>query len=204
MRVVIVGHGMSLKGARLGPEIDDCDRVVRLKNCHMLLAEPHDYGRRTDVMCSSTEVLPTLEKVKAAEYWGYPKKGSYNKACTNRLQRMTGRAPYVPLDLCNLWNCFFLELGGKHPNVSTGMAALIIALDRFKPETALLAGFDKVLDPESEGYQCTVPTPFNNGGKSDTGHDWATEKKLLPFLCAHFECEIHNLADWVSQKQEAA
>lgn len=192
---VIVGHGPSLKGARLGPSIDACDKVVRLKNCYMLLAEPHDYGTRTDAMCSSTEVLPYLEKVKAEEYWGYPKKGDYNKACTNRLERHTGKKTHVPIELCNLWNCFFLELGGKHPNVSTGMAALIIAMDRWSPKNVYLAGFDKVLNPETEGYKCTVPTVFNAGGTKDTGHDWTVEHKMLPYLCSHFSCAILDLKD---------
>ena len=101
----------------------------------------------------------------------------------------------VPLELCNLWNCFFLEIGGQHPNVSTGMAAAIIALDRWQPDTLYLAGFDKVLAPWTDGYQCTVPTAFNNGGKSDTGHDWSTEHRMLAYLCAHFNVRILDLAD---------
>lgn len=194
-RIVIVGHGPSLKTARLGREIDACDKVVRLKNCHMLLAEPHNYGTRTDAICSSTEVLPYLVKVKAGEYWGYPKRGTFNQASVNWLERKVGKSVYIPLELCNFWNCFFLEMGGAHPNVSTGMAALIIALDKWKPDTALLAGFDKVLDPTTEGYQCTVPSPFNNNGTQDTGHDWATEHRMLPYLCSYFKCDIHDLQD---------
>lgn len=201
-RCVIVGHGPSLKGLRQGKNIDACDKVVRLKNCYTLLAEPHNYGTRTDAMCSSTEVLPTIERVKADEYWGYPKKGTYNKAATNWLQRKTGKVPHVPLELCNFWNCFFLELGGKHPNVSTGMAAMIIALDRYKPDTLVLAGFDKVLNPATPGYACTVPTPFNSGGTKDTGHDWGTEHKMLPYLAQHFNCRIEEIGGKLVAKSQ--
>jgi len=192
--VVIVGHGPSLKGAGLGPKIDGFDCVVRLKNCYMLLAEYADYGRKTDVMCSSTEVLPTIAKVKAKEYWGYPKRGEYNKAAISWLQRNVSGRVRVPLEPCLLWNSAFVELGGQHPNVSTGMGAVIIALHLRRPEVLTLAGFDKVWRPETEGYQSTVPTPWNDGGTKDTGHDWRTERELLGFLATHYQTRIESLA----------
>jgi hypothetical protein len=113
--VVIVGHGPSLKGSGLGSEIDKFKWVVRLKNCSMLLAEAHDYGRKTDVMCSSTEVLPVIAKVKAKEYWGYPKKGHYSE---NRVTWLKRHVPSdakveIPLESCNLWNAFFREMGAN-------------------------------------------------------------------------------------------
>jgi hypothetical protein len=193
----VVGHGPSLRGARLGEKIDACDFVVRLKNCSMLLTEKRSYGRKTDVMCSSTEVLHYLHKVKAKEYWGYPKKGFYNQASVWQLERKVvpdGGKVIIPLEVCNLWNGFFREIGGRHPNVSTGVAAVIIALDRLKPSKLYLAGFDKVLNPGSPGYKCTVPTLFNNGGNSDTGHDWYTERSLLSYLAANYKVEIEDLA----------
>lgn len=184
---VIVGHGPSLKGERLGEKIDSCDWVIRLKNCEMLLAEPRHYGRKTDVMCSSTEVMHHLWKIRAKEYWGYPKKGFFNKAGVWNLSRKVEFAPIkVPLDLCNFWNQVFREMGASHPNISTGMAAILIALDELKPRKLFLAGFDKVLDPTSEGYRSTVPTAFNNNGNSDTGHDWKMERKFLDILCAKY------------------
>ena len=194
--VCIVGHGPSLKGAGLGKKIDACDVVVRLKNCSMLLAEPRNYGKRTDVMCSSTEVLHHLWKVKALEYWGFPKKGSYNQGSVAWLERKIGySAPVVvPLQVSNFWNEFFRQMGAKHPNVSTGVGALIIALDRLSPKEVYLAGFDKVLDPSTDGYKCTVPTLFNKGGTADTGHDWNTEKLLLDYLAAQYKVGIFNLA----------
>lgn len=197
MEVVIVGHGPSLKKARLGERIDGMDFVVRLKNCSMLLAEKRMYGSKTDAMCSSTEVLHHLPKVKAKEYWGYPKKGFYNQGAVWWLERHVvpqGGVVVVPLDVCNLWNGFFRELGGKHPNVSTGMGALVIALDRLKPEKVWLAGFDNVWNPKTRGYKSTVPTQFNAGGSKDTGHDWETEHQMLPYLAAKYQCEIADLA----------
>lgn len=192
--VVIVGHGPSLKGAGLGKKIDEFKCVVRLKNCSMLLAERHDYGSKTTVMCSSTEVLHHLPKISAREYWGYPKKGEYSEARVNWLKRHISGRVHIPLDTCNLWNAAFLELGGQHPNVSTGMGAIIIALHLKRPRKLYLAGFDNVIRPEIEGYRSTVATEFNAGGTVDTGHDWATENKLLPFLAAAYGAEIRDLA----------
>ncbi len=194
--VVIVGHGPSLKGAGLGKKIDEFKCVVRLKNCSMLLAERMDYGSRTTVMCSSTEVLHHLPKIEAREYWGYPKKGDYSESRVTWLKRhISERAKvHVPLDICNLWNAAFLELGGQHPNVSTGMGAVIIALHLKRPRKLYLAGFDNVIHPEIQGYNSTVATEFNAGGTVSTGHDWITENKMLPFLATAYGAEIRDLA----------
>lgn len=193
--VCIVGHGPSLKGAGQGKNIDACDFVVRLKNCYTLLAEPHDFGSKTNAMCSSTEVLPYLPKVKAAEYWGYPKKGEYSQKRVRWLQRHVGTAKVeVPLEACNLWNAAFLELGGQHPNVSTGMGAIIIALELKRPEVLFLAGFDNVVTPTIQGYRCTVPTVFNDGGTKSTGHDWQKEHELLPYLATHYKVRMKTIA----------
>ena len=200
-----MGHGPSLKGAGLGKQIDSFDCVIRLKNCYMLLAEFEDYGRKTDVMCSSTEVLPTIAKVKAKEYWGYPKKGDYNKATVKWLERHVSGRVRVPLETCNLWNAAFRHMGGKHPNVSTGMAALIIALDMRRPKEVTLAAFDKVWNPDSEGYRSTVESPFNKGGTVDTGHDWQAERVFLDVLSTYYQAKITSLAgDHVVSPGEAA
>jgi hypothetical protein len=194
--IVIVGHGPSLKGAGLGKQIDEFKVVVRLKNCSMLLAERHDYGSKTTVMCSSTEVLHHLPKIEAKEYWGYPKKGDFSESRVTWLKRHVPQNSkvHVPLDVCNLWNAAFLELGGQHPNVSTGMGAVIIALQLKRPKKLFLAGFDNVLHPNTEGYRSTVATEFNQNGTVDTGHDWLTENKLIPFLATAYGTEIMDLA----------
>jgi hypothetical protein len=194
MRIAIVGHGPSLKGAGLGKKIDACDKVIRLKNCAMLMAEPHDFGTKTDAHCTSTETLTNLRKIKSAECWGYAKKGGFAQARVRQAERRLGKKIHIPLEVCALWNEAFRLLGAKHPNVSTGIGALIIALDRYKPEVAYLAGFDKVLNPETEGYQCTVPTEWNANGTKDTGHDWKKERELLGYLATHYQTEISDLA----------
>ena len=60
-------------------------------------------------------------------------------------------------------------------------------------EVVYLAGCDKVLNPETKGYKCTVPTLFNKGGNADTGHDWKKEKELLPYLSTYYKTKIKDL-----------
>ena len=107
-------------------------------------------------------------------------------------ERVTGRV-LVFLDLSNFWNSAFNELGSTHPNVSTGMSAIIIALHRIRPSRLYLAGFDSVLNPAIP-YISRVPSPFNEGGTKGTGNDWATENKLLPVLATHYGVTIKDLA----------
>ena len=187
--MIIVGHGPSLVGAGLGKTIDE-QRVVRLKNCGELLKNPQDYGTRTDVMCASTEVAPVMLKVRASEYWCYPKKGVYDEKAQNRFNRQCAGKVKVPLAVTLVWNELFRNIGGRHPNVSTGMAAIIFALELEHPKTLTLAGFDKVRNPGLPGYHSTVPTAFNAGGNKDTGHDWEKENELLKFLAPHFKVEF--------------
>ena len=87
MKVCVVGHGPSLKALKMGAQIDACDKVVRLKNCHMLLAEPHNYGKKIDAMCSSTEVMHNMTKVKSPDYWGAPKALTHNAARIDNFRR---------------------------------------------------------------------------------------------------------------------
>lgn len=191
--MIIVGHGPSLKGAKLGKKIDD-QRVVRLKNCSDLLKEKEDYGSRTDVMCSSTEVVHHLPKIKASEYWCYPKRGNYDERLIQWLESKVSGRVVVALSECEPWNEVFRGIGAKHPNVSTGLAAIIIALELTRPKTLTIAGFDKLLDPGIDGYTSTVHTSFNAGGSKDTGHDWQKENELLQFMAKSFKCEIVDLA----------
>lgn len=146
-------------------------------------------------MCSSTEVTHHLHKVKASEYWCYPKKGRYDAKLIEKLKRQVSGKVLVPLAECEVWNAVFRGMGANHPNVSTGMAAIIIALELTHPKTLWVAGFDKLLNPKTEGYTSTVPTAFNAGGSKDTGHDWQKELELLRFLSYSFKTEIIDLAD---------
>jgi len=189
MNIVIVGHGPSLKGKGLGSEIDNFDLVVRLKAAHTVVGS-EDYGSRVDVVCMSTEVLGLGAHIKPQMFWLYPKKGTYDKEAVGDFIGRVGVGCVLPLDLVNAWNERFRSLGGKHPNVSTGMAAIIIAAASLAPETIVLAGFDTLTNPD-------VPFTRNDDiPRTGTGvidHDWSAENELLKSVSSSYNVSIGKL-----------
>ena len=186
----VVGHGPSLMGAKKGKKIDS-HIVVRLKKGEDLLKYPEDYGTRTDYVCASTEVPGCFLGLPAKEYWGYPKKGYYDETLVHEVGKRLDSKILVPLNLCNTWNAWFRGMGVSHPNVSTGMGAIIIACHRLRPINIYLAGFDTLLDPSIRfDRNSNVPRsgfgPFPN-------HDWAKENDLLKMLETAYECKIRPL-----------
>lgn len=174
MNIVIVGHGPSLIGKSLGKEIDRFDVVVRLKGCKPVLGT-EDYGIRVDVVCLSTEVLGLVYEVESPLYWLYPKKGFYDELSVGKILAQ-GSGFCLPLQLSNDWNKRFKDLGGTHPNVSTGMASIFICAHYLRPKVIALAGFDTLLNPEIE-FKRNDQIPRTGVGVID--HDWKTENRLL-------------------------
>jgi hypothetical protein len=130
-----------MKGADLGKKIDEHEHVVRLKNCSELLETPNDYGRKTTIMFSSTEVCWQLHKVVAEEYWCFPKYDVYNTDLIDQLRKnVNGARVRVLTEQSRVWNKLFRDMGGKHPNVSTGMAAIISVCEVLNPRILHLAG----------------------------------------------------------------
>lgn len=190
MRVAIVGHGPSLKGAGFGPKIDACDKVVRLKGSHKVLWTD-DFGSRVDALCASTEIMGTFFKMDAPEYWAYPKRGYFNKATAVSVITKLQQPLMIPLGFINTWNSRFRQMGAKHPNVSTGMAAILIAIHRWKPEEVVLAGFDTMLDPGLKFSRCEgVP---RSGVGEFPDHDWEKENELLTMLEETYNMRIEPI-----------
>ena len=188
MRIVIVGHGPSLMGAGKGKEIDSFNHVVRLKACASLMANhTNDYGIRVDSLCMSTEVTGLVNAVIAGMYWLYPKNGKYREAVVFDAIANRGAPFMIPLFLCNHWNEEFRKIGGRHPNFSTGMAAIIIAAHYYEPEEIRLGGFDTLLDPNKE---FTRHPDVPRTGTGVIGHDWETENKLLGLVEKSYNTQI--------------
>lgn len=189
MQICVVGHGPSLKGKLMGMQIDAHHVVVRLKGCRPVLGT-EDYGNRADHLCASTEIMGTFFNVQAGSFWGYPKKGTYDYDKAVKVIMDLGAPVMIPLKLCNHWNQIFRDMGGKHPNVSTGTAAIIIAAHYYEPKTITLAGFDTLMDPTVE-FSRNDDIPRSGSGKID--HDWYTENALLDKLREAYGCEIKSL-----------
>lgn len=189
MNVCIVGHGPSLILANKGELIDSHDVVVRLKGSTKVLGT-QDYGSRVDHLCASTEVMGTFFDVPAGSFWGYPKKGDYAFDSAVRAIMDLGAPVMIPLKLCNHWNEVFRGMGGSHPNVSTGMAAIIIAAHYYEPEVIKLAGFDTLLDPLN-GFYRNPEIP--RSGVGEILHDWVTEHLLIDKIEEAYNCRIEAL-----------
>ena len=174
--VTIIGHGTSPVGKKWGAEIDK-NIVVRLKEPSW--QAPEDYGKRCDYMASSTETLPVMldDRRVPKEYWGQPKKGTWNPA-TEASFRSRAQAPLaIPLQLFLTWNAIFKELSGDEvPNFSLGMFAIICAAEFLKPEEIRLVGFDNLLEPARLEYHKA------NKGRWVSRHDWKAENRMLPVI----------------------
>lgn len=181
MKIVIVGHGPSLKRAKKGSEIDLFDKVVRLKGSASVLCT-EDYGSKVDAICTSTEVMGNFFKFMAPEYWGYPKKGTFDHENAINVITRIERPVMIPLEHCNYWNHQFRQMGAKHPNVSTGMGAILIAIKRWEKDLKeiYLAGFDTLLNPGIQ-FDRNHDIPRTGVGLYPD-HDWEKENQLLKVL----------------------
>jgi len=192
MKVAIVGHGPSLTGAKKGSEIDSFDRVVRLKGSNTVIAT-EDFGFKVDALVASTEIMGTFFKMDAPQYWAYPKKGHFDEKGFAINMGHLERPVVLPWHTCNHWNNFFRQMKKKttnHHNVSTGMAAIIIACSQWKPEEIKLFGFDTLMNPS---------IPFTRHGsipRSGVGpypdHDWQRENDLVKVLENTYRCRIYS------------
>lgn len=190
MRICIVGHGPSLKGAHRGEEIDSFDKVVRLKGSHTVLWTD-DYGSRTDALCASTEIMGCFFKQEASEYWAYPKNGDYDRRVAISAIEKLQKPVMIPITFVNRWNSYFRQMGACHNNVSTGMGAILIAIHRWKPEKIALAGFDTLMNPEvSFARDDRIP---RSGFGPYPNHDWGKEHDLIPILSDQYNVEIEAL-----------
>jgi len=193
MRVSIVGHGVSLTGAKKGNEIDSFDKVVRLKGSNTVLGSD-DFGFKVDALVASTEIMGTFFKMDSPEYWAYPKKGDFDAYKVMHSIVGLQKPVLLALSLCNTWNSRFRQLSMNlhneivHPNFSTGMAAIVIACHRWNPDEIKLFGFDTLTNPKIPFVRhAGIP---RSGIGAIPNHDWETEHELLKTIEKTYNCKI--------------
>lgn len=187
---IIIGHGPSLVGAGCGAFIDE-HPVVRMKDPHWQKRE--DYGKRTDAMVSSTEIMMSMLDWQQVpkEYWAQPKKGRWAAETESRF-RARAKAPLrIPLEKFCEWNSVFRSLTEREvPNFSTGMAAIIFTLEYgrglFDFDEIVLAGFDTLCNPD-------IPYEKAMKGKWATGHDWLAEHRMITRVIDVYGVPIRRL-----------
>jgi len=174
----------------MGEKIDSHDYVIRLKASSKVIGSK-DYGSKCDVLCASTEVMGLFFKQSAKEYWAYPKKGDYDRRQAIHVIEKLEKPVMIPLVFSNYWNSRFRQMGGQHPNVSTGMAAILFSINRYKPRLIRLAGFDTLLNPDLP-FSRNDQIPITGLG-AKAGHDWKKENELLNILTNVYKLDIEEV-----------
>lgn len=187
MKVCVVGHGPSMKGKKLGKKIDSYDKVVRLKGSSSVFGS-EDYGMKCNALCASTEVMGVFRRQPADEYWAYPKKGEFSHPVAMKVITEIEKPVMIPLLFSNHWNQRFRMMGADHPNVSTGMAAILFAILRWRPEEIVLAGFDTLVNPDIR-FDRNHDIPRTGVG-AYPNHDWKLENQLLQILSHIYKVSI--------------
>lgn len=164
-----------------------------MKRSRRLIEEfPEDYGTRTDYAGGTTAVLAEVIKLfpEAKEYWGYikakhPDKPDYR----DRLVETDGNPVYIMEGLHHYWLKRYYELRGNDDvRFSTGMGMLLVALERLKPGRILLAGYDAILNPETD-WSSTLATKKYDWDKAPP-HDFAAEHEFLKQIKDFYDTEI--------------
>ena len=130
--IVIVGHGPSIVGKRLGSWLDN-QTVVRLKDAKK--PDSLDWGSRTDVVCATSHIY----RPDKGMFWWFPKRGDPKDENDMRV------ADY------RRWRKYFADFSiSKGP--STGLSAIFCAVEFENPKQIGLAGFDNLLYPDEKGW----------------------------------------------------
>lgn len=164
--IVVVGHGPSIVGKRLGPWLDE-QTVVRLKWAE--IPNPEDWGTRTDYVCASS---PEFRRKRVARHLA-------PLACELWfLSEHYHEAPPGTRKASNDWFKYWERYkvpGSKLDKPSTGLRAVFCAVEFLKPDEIGLLGFDNVLHPERK------PTTkwFHAPGKFMYAHEPTAEHRAL-------------------------
>jgi hypothetical protein len=171
MKAIIIGHGPSIKNARLGGLIDNFDGyIIRLTNRSW--QNSLDYGTKVDYVCASSEFKRlhlVFEESKAKyETWIYAHKSKGLKELKKTVigeLKSSGFDPVICRKEVIPWLGRYKEIYGKYreetprnksrkflKHFSQGLAAIIIAIQRLEIEELLLLGFDNLLLGTDEGF----------------------------------------------------
>jgi hypothetical protein len=164
--IVIVGHGPSIVGKKLGPWLDE-QTVVRLKWAER--PNDEDWGTRTDYVCASNPSFHRKRHVRGlppldAEYWFLGEE---------RFKELPPGAKQAGQHWYTYWRKY-RPVPATLPKPSTGLRAVFCAIEFLAPDEIGLMGFDRILHPQ-------VPTTkwWHPPGKHSYAHDAAAEHRAL-------------------------
>ena len=189
-----------MTGSGLGKEIDKHE-VVRMKMSKRLMLEyPDDYGTRTDIAGGTTAVIFGVIKLYplCREYWAYikarsPESDDPRDRVADGSNVFEGRVVkiIVPKEIHFKWLSVYEKITPYDVRYSTGMGMLIIALENYAPKEVYLAGFDSILNPNTDWSSTLAMKKYD--WKNNPPHDFKSENILLGKLRDHYETEIKTL-----------
>ena len=202
MKTIIVGHGPSILTQALGKQIDEFDKVIRLKRCWETLKYPKIYGSRTDVVCGSWTIGPQLKGVGSPEYWIFLDSRHKEVSDDQIAQMKLAFAPsdlLIDRELCDHWNKVYFDNREDYPiehmterkktsdekghwHMSAGLHAIMYAMEYLKPDELVLAGFDNLLSGKQETWSITRGPDW----KHYPDHNWKSEQKVLGLMAEYY------------------
>ena len=79
------------------------------------------------------------------------------------------------------------------PIFGQGIAAIIYALEKLKPQSLTLAGFDNLLAGINEDTYWTGTNLLTHGGTIKRMADWETELELLQEIVKHYKKKVFKV-----------
>jgi len=195
-RIIIVGHGPSLKGKKLGKYIDAHENVVRLTT-YLNFQNEEDYGNKTTYHFTYAQYVRYI-KYNVDHYWRQVRGDCEVPIETWIAWGMESipRGPLTPdikkhiYDRFKDYNVIMFEefvayikrlydtYEPEFKAISAGTTASLIAIDRLKPEILKVIGFDNTYMGVPDNYE--GGEHFFPGTRDfPVKHDFAKEKELL-------------------------
>lgn len=154
MKAIIVGHGPSILGEKMGHLIDDFDKIIRLKRCQHTLDEPDYFGTKTDIVGGSLTIASQLRGIgNSPEYWIFldSRHADVSRETLASIPFLfRGYECVMDRDLCTYWDEQYRQLRDKmggpgHNHTSQGFKAIVYACQHLAPDELILVGFDNVM-----------------------------------------------------------
>lgn len=226
MKIVIIGHGPSMKNAKLGAFIDSTDGyVVRLSNRSW--QDPLNYGIRTDYVCAVSpayrmEQIFTESKAKY-ETWLYYRRGSFFKRKevkekTDRLQR-EGFNPVICMKEVVPWRRRYRKLfrinkekllverkkARFHNQLTKGLVAIVIVAQRLSHvKELLLLGFDNLVLGTTDNFFTYGLLALTNGEQSrkKVEHNYSVERQILDEIISKYKIKLITYEDVIEAQKK--
>lgn len=193
MIVAVIGHGPSPSGKGWGAQIDACERVIRMWDCHW--QAPADYGTRYDVGIFT--VWPgELQEFRRgrqrtpAEWWGYDIRGMGRNGHREPLDQ-----PSRLIDTRG-WIARARAFGAKGSTgkleFTRGTVAVLAAIEWLKPQRLHIVGFDTISQGALAWPQYSAAAIgaweqrkgrayafVDDGRERSPTHDYGAERRLI-------------------------